>query len=392
MAKFPSVQAIIPARGGSKGIPQKNLQSVGGVPLVGRAILAARDSARVGAVYVSTDDSEIKAVAEQYGAKVILRPDDISGDRSSSESAILHALQQINKQRECADLTLFIQCTSPFLDAQSIDKGIIQFQSGKYDSMFSACRSHGFLWRVGEDGSMVGVNHAGVKRRRRQDLDTEYLENGAFYLFSTQGFIKAQDRFFGRIGVCEMESSKSMEIDAPEDLKIAQVCHVDGDNKKILYQFLPRGAKGVVFDFDGVFTENTVYLSEEGIESVRCSRGDGMGIDLLRESGIPNVVISKERNPVVLHRCNKLKLEVFSGVDQKLELLKMWASARQIELNELVYLGNDVNDIECLKAVGCGVGVADSHPSILPFCKILLESRGGNGAIRELVDLLIEEK
>jgi len=148
----------------------------------------------------------------------------------------------------------------------------------------------------------------------------------------------------------------------------------------------------LVFDFDGVFTDNSVYLNEEGEEFVRCSRGDGMGLDLVRKHlKIPMVVISKEQNKVVAARCRKLKLDCYHGVDEKLSLLKKIVEEYKTSLDKTVFVGNDVNDKECIMAAGLGVVVSDAHDSVKDCADFTLKSAGGKGAIRELCDLFLEE-
>jgi YrbI family 3-deoxy-D-manno-octulosonate 8-phosphate phosphatase len=153
---------------------------------------------------------------------------------------------------------------------------------------------------------------------------------------------------------------------------------------------LPEVVSALVMDFDGVFTDNAVWLSERGEESVRCDRGDGLGLGLLRQAGLPMLVISKEQNPVVQARCAKLAIECFHGVDEKLPVLKAWAAAKGVPREQLLYVGNDVNDLECLEWAGCGVVVADAHRDVLGVADLVLTRPGGHGALRELADLIRE--
>lgn len=152
---------------------------------------------------------------------------------------------------------------------------------------------------------------------------------------------------------------------------------------------LPIDIDAIAFDFDGVFTDNTVYVNEDGGELVRCSREDGMGIDLLRNHGFPMIVISKECNKVVTARCNKLRIPVNQAVDDKLPLLRSWLTINGLSPDNTIYVGNDINDIQCLEYVGCGVAPSDCHPDILPFINIQLTKRGGCGCIRELADAVL---
>ena len=148
--------------------------------------------------------------------------------------------------------------------------------------------------------------------------------------------------------------------------------------------------KAVVMDFDGVHTDNLVYVDENGIESVRCSRSDGMGIAALREAGFKLLILSKERNPVVSRRGEKLNVEVIQGCDDKLEALKIWLALHNISSQQCIYVGNDINDLECLQFVGISVSPSDAHESVGHAVTWRLSNSGGRGAIREMSDVLIE--
>jgi len=149
--------------------------------------------------------------------------------------------------------------------------------------------------------------------------------------------------------------------------------------------------KAIVFDFDGVFTDDKVLIDENGKESVTCSRADGYGILLVRELlGIPLLVLSKEKNPVVTQRCKKMQVECVQGVDDKLAYLSVWLREHNIPPEKTIYLGNDVNDCGCLEYVGFGIVTADAHPKAKKSAKYILQNRGGHGAVRELCDSVIE--
>lgn len=146
----------------------------------------------------------------------------------------------------------------------------------------------------------------------------------------------------------------------------------------------------VVFDFDGVMTDNTVLVGEDGREFVTCSRGDGLGIERLRAAGIPMLVLSKEANPVVDARCRKLQLPCQQGINNKRDALLRYLENLGLSVARVAYIGNDINDAECLNIVGLPVVVADAHPDVLQFARVKLRERGGRGAVREFCDLLIK--
>lgn len=152
---------------------------------------------------------------------------------------------------------------------------------------------------------------------------------------------------------------------------------------------LPPTVKAIIFDFDGVFTDNRVIVDENGQESVICNRSDGLGISAIKQREISVLVLSKEKNPVVQKRCEKLGIPCVQGIDNKKAVLTSWLKENAIDPSTVIFLGNDTNDIECLQYVSCGVVVADAHEDAKKASKIILTRNGGQGAVRELCDLVI---
>jgi N-acylneuraminate cytidylyltransferase len=380
-----SAIAIIPARGGSKGIPNKNLQPVGGVTLLARTISACLQSASITSVYVSTDSDEIAAVALSCGAQVVRRPASLSGDNASSESALLHALDEIEKQSSLPQNVLFAQCTSPFITPSDIDGvlGLLQ----NYDSALSVTHNHAFIWRRDSSGNAIGINHDSAIRLPRQQLEPEYKETGAVYAMNVEQFRKSGHRFFGRIGMYEVPAERSMEIDEPEDLRLANILELQ--SKGLPNAESLQAIKAIVFDFDGVMTDDQVYITESGEEMVMASRSDGMGISALKSAGLKLLILSKERNPVVTKRAEKLQIEVIQSCDNKLEALTEWLSKNQLPLSQCAYVGNDINDLQCMQAVRLAIAPVDAHPVAAQAAHWRLTRAGGKGAIRELSDAII---
>lgn len=215
---------MIPARGGSKGVPGKNLAEVAGTPLVARAVLACRSAPTVTDVVVSTDSEAIAAAARAAGADVIARPHAISGDTASSEAAVLHALAAFEELHSLVvDVVLLVQCTSPFLATSDVESVAVAVASGAADSALTVAPFHGFLWRDGADGSGTGVNHDRARRPRRQDRPQDLLETGAAYAMDAAGFRSARHRFFGRTLPVATDPARVLEIDDPHDLARARL-------------------------------------------------------------------------------------------------------------------------------------------------------------------------
>ncbi|MGD9790566.1 MAG: KdsC family phosphatase [Phycisphaerales bacterium] len=151
---------------------------------------------------------------------------------------------------------------------------------------------------------------------------------------------------------------------------------------------IARDIQLVVFDFDGVMTDNAVIVTQDGQERVRCNRSDGMGIGMLKKVGIEVMVLSMEENPVVQRRCDKLKIPCIQGQVHKLPVLERVAKEKNLRLEQICYVGNDVNDLECLEHVGLGIAVADAWDDVLIRVRFATRRPGGNGAVREVCDLL----
>ena len=145
--------------------------------------------------------------------------------------------------------------------------------------------------------------------------------------------------------------------------------------------------KAIAFDFDGVFTDNRVYVTQTGEEAVVCDRSDGMGISMLRKAGIPLIIISTEKNPVVSVRAAKLNIDVLQGIENKLPVLNQWAAENQLSIGQVAFIGNDINDVDCLNAAGVGIAVADAYPVAVDAADFVLSKKGGQGAVREIADL-----
>jgi len=383
--------AIIPARGGSKGVPRKNVRLLAGKPLVAYTIEYAHQAHSVDRVVVSTDDAEIAAVSKQYGAEVVWRPAEISGDTASSESALLHTLDHLRQTEGYEpDLVVFLQCTSPLMLPEDIDSTVEALLGENADSALAVTPFHYFLWHLNEKGDAVGINHDKHVRPMRQEREPQFLETGAVYVMRMPGFRKAKHRFFGKTTLYVMPPERCLEIDEPLDLRIAEVFMRERQHQQKL-QALPDSIALLVLDFDGVFTDNKVIVFQDGQEAVVCDRSDGWGLAQLKRLGISILVLSTEENPVVQARCDKLGIAYRHGIQDKLATLMAWLREHQIDLSHVVYVGNDVNDLPCLQAVGCGIVVSDADSHVRPAARIVLSAAGGHGALREVAEL-IEKK
>lgn len=212
--------AVIPARGGSKGVPGKNLRTVGGISLIARCVRAAKSAKLIDHVFVSTDSTDIAKAATDEGAGAIERPGELADDHASSESALLHALDYLQTIGLETDVLVFLQCTSPFTTGEQIDKVISAISAPNVNMAFSAVNWHGFLWYANDNGEGVGVNHDETKpRSRRQDLSQCFLETGAIYVMRAKEFLKHKSRFIPPMMPIEIDGW-CPEIDSMNDLAI----------------------------------------------------------------------------------------------------------------------------------------------------------------------------
>ncbi|WP_243062435.1 acylneuraminate cytidylyltransferase [Humibacter sp. RRB41] len=445
------VVAVIPARAGSVGVPGKNLREVGGVPLVARAVACALASSSIDHVVVSTDGEEIARVAAEAGAEVIVRPAALSTGSASSESAVTHALDVLEDAGVEPAIVVFMQATSPFTRPEDIDEAVARVAGGEHDVVLAAVETHAFLWNVDSVGNAQGVNHDPSFRPMRQDREPQYQETGAFYAMDAAGFRRTGYRFFGRVGFAVIPDA--IDIDTEEDLAVADVVARTRDMVTVgaaaagpagrvataertrieaslsqagldtrapsvratrpaevreVRAMVPELVEGrpaeepenptlssieaVVTDFDGVHTDDSVQVDQNGVESVTVNRRDGLGVRMLREAGIPVLILSTEKNPVVGVRAAKLGVDVLQGIGDKAAALTAWAADARIRLDRVAYLGNDVNDLGALGAVGWPFAVADAHPRAIAASRRVLTASGGAGAVRELAEIILEEK
>ncbi|MEU0370797.1 acylneuraminate cytidylyltransferase [Streptomyces sp. NPDC006283] len=409
-----TVLAVIPARGGSKGVPAKNLAAVGGVPLVARAVRACLDAPLVTHVAVSTDDPRIAAVAREAGAEVVLRPAAIAGDTATSEAAVLHAMDAHEAVHGApVDVVLLVQCTSPFVareDVEGVARAVVEDGA---DSAVTVAPFHGFVWRetdgAGEaaeapeaeraaggtavlarttrdTGTGYGVNHDSAFRPRRQDRPQDFLETGAAYAMSATGFREAGHRFFGRTALVRTDPARVLEVDDPHDLARARALAPLLDTAALPAR---EDIDAVVLDFDGTQTDDRVLIDADGREIVSVHRGDGLGVAHLRKAGLELLILSTEQNPVVAARARKLRIPVLHGIDRKDLALTRWCEEQGLTPERVLYVGNDVNDLPCFHLVGWPVAVASAHDSVRAAARAVTSTPGGEGAIREIAAWLL---
>jgi len=217
-----NIVAIILSRGNSKAIPKKNIRKFCGKPLLNWSIEQAQNTKNISSVWVSSDNEEILNIAKKENAEIIKRPKSLSTDKSSSESGWIHAIKEVEKKQKI-DLVVALQATSPIRESKDLDKAIKKFKRVKADSMFSCSKlSDFFLWKK-QNNRYTSLNYDYKRRKRRQEIKKQYLENGSFYLFKPEILKKCNNRLGGKIDMIELEFWKSFEIDSLESLRLCEI-------------------------------------------------------------------------------------------------------------------------------------------------------------------------
>lgn len=385
--------AFIPVRGGSKSIPLKNIKPICGRPLVYWTVKAACGCKYVDKVYVATDSDKIKETVESFKTgseteifekvEVIERSAESASDTASTEFAMLEFSENYD-----FDSIVLVQATSPLLQASDLDRGFELFETEGTDSVLSVVRQKRFHWENDEDGFSHPTNYDVFHRPRRQEFNGYLVENGAFYITSKDDLDKTQNRVSGNIKAVEMSEDSFFEIDEPSDWIIIEA--LMKKNGLITSAEFPI-IKMFLTDCDGCLTDGGMYYSEHGDELKKFNTRDGMGFALLRERGIITGIITSEDVDLNRRRAQKLKLDILeSGCKDKLGVIKRICDERGISLNNVCYIGDDINDVQVIENVGFGCCPVDAVDIVKKSAKYISPVRGGNGVIRDVCDYLLK--
>lgn len=379
--------AIIPARGGSKGIPRKNLAQLGGHPLVVHSILQARASAGIDRVFVSTDDDEIAAVSKAAGAEIVRRPAALAGDTASTESAIAHALGCWSDQGLVPDRIVLLQATSPFREAGQLDAALAQFDREGCDSMLSVVRFCGFVWRTDGAGVAAPCSYDPGARPRRQEIHDTFLETGSFYVFTRVLFEATGARLGGRIATFAVPEHDAIDIDEPADLERARA---EARRRGLAETVDLAGFEWLLLDVDGTLTDGAMYYGEGGDELKRFDTRDGHGIGQFHAAGGRVALFTGERSQAAARRAAKLAIDhVVIGCRDKAAALDELCTRFGVARERVIAIGDDVNDLPLVGRVGMFVATADARPEVRAAADWITTAGGGHGAVRELADRLV---
>jgi N-acylneuraminate cytidylyltransferase len=398
MVKAGCAVAVVPARGGSKSIPRKNVKLLGGVPLLAYSIEAGLAAVSVDRVIVSTDDDEVATIARKFGADVpFMRPAWLAQDATQDLPVFQHALGWLEgHDGYVPEILVQLRPTSPLRPPGCVDAAIELLRADRtadcVRGVVESSQNPFKMWRLQPDGALLPLlDGVGPEpyNRPRQELPTTYWQTGHIDAIRTSTIREKNSLSGDRIRALILDSAYACDIDTEADWKRTEWT-LAGFDRPIIRprgrRELPDDIRLVVFDFDGVLTDNRVWVADDGEEWVACNRSDGLGLERLRRLGIELFVMSAERNPVVGGRCGKLGLRYEQSVPNKASRLRELLIDWGIKAAQVVYVGNDINDLDCMRTVGCGVAVADAHREVLLEADVVLERSGGDGAVRELCD------
>lgn len=377
--------AFIPVRGGSKSIPLKNIRKIAGKPLVYWTAKAANDCEKIDRVYVATDSEVIKETVEGFGlekVEVIGRRAETASDTASTEMAMLEFAHNYD-----FDTITLVQATSPLLTSADILGGYQLYETENTDSVLSVVRQKRFHWGIDDAGLAHPTNYDVYHRPRRQEFQGYLVENGAFYITSRERLLASSNRVSGNIRAYEMDEATYFEIDEPSDWDI-----IEGQlkSRKKNDVKLPE-IKMFLTDCDGCLTDGGMYYSEQGDELKKFNTKDGLGFRLLREQGIVTGIITGENVKLNQRRSAKMKLDIYEpGIQDKLAVVKRLCQQYEIELENVAYIADDVNDLSVIQAVGFGCSVADGMEEVKAAADYVTKAGGGHGAVREVIELILQ--
>lgn len=383
------VIAFIPVRGGSKSIPLKNIKPLCGKPLVCWNIEALEACPQVDEVIVATDSDEIwKTVESRDYKKTILyrRSAENACDTASTESVMLEYIKFANLPE--SDVFMLAQATSPLTESVHFSEALQMYSTSEYDSMLTCVRNYRFFWN--EDGTSMNYDY--MNRPRRQNFSGMLMENGAFYINTVGRILSNGNRLGGKIGIYEMPEYTATEIDEPDDWFILE---------KLMYKYKSEfvnqnqkpNIKLFITDIDGTLTDGGMYYSENGDELKKFNTRDGMGIQMLREAGVKTAIITSEVRELNRRRSEKLKIDFIrqgKANGGKVAVAEEITKEMGISMQEVAYIGDDVNCLDLLSRVGLAACPADASAKVknLPGIAVMTK-KGGEGCVREFIEFIL---
>ena len=372
--------ALMPLRGGSRSIPDKNTKSLAGRPLFAWSLREAVASGCFDSVYAATDSEKIRQAVRDWLPEVTVL--DRSAE-SSTDTAPTEAVMEEFQARVPFDTVCLVQATSPLTRAVHFREAKAKFESGAFDSLLTAAPLRRFFWSA--DGKPL--NYDPGRRPRRQDFAGQLTENGAFYLTNVDILGRYRCRLGGRVGVYEMSENTLLEIDEPSHWAAAEHLLLE----ELAASRRRRGGtiRALVLDVDGTLTDGGMYYGRGGEAMKRFDTRDAAGLHQLRESGVRLAVITGENSGAVAARMEKLRIDEYHpGVEDKAPVLEALSAKWKSSMDRIAYMGDDLNDEACLRRAGFSVCPADAIATVRRVCDYTTSARAGAGAVREACDLI----
>lgn len=401
------ILALIPARGGSKGIPRKNIRLFAGYPLIAWSIAAAKQSELVTRIIVSTDDEEIAAVAREYGAETpFLRPAELAQDGTTDLPVFEHALKWLEELEEYRpDIIVQLRPTSPVRPRGMVDDALhILLEHKNADcvrGVVPAGQNPFKMWRFNGEGKPLHplLEVDGITEpynAPRQSLPPVYWQTGQIDAIRIATITQKGSLTGDVIYPLVIDPKYTVDIDTLSDWAKYEALVYSGLEMVTPgrpRRALPETIKMIICDFDGVVTDNLVLTDENGKETVSASRSDSMHIKALRGMGVEVMILSSEPNPVVAARAKKMGVDAIHnvGMQDKGRVMQEVLEQKKIKAGNVIYLGNDLNDLPCFEIAGWSVAVADAYPEVLRAADCVLTKTGGHGAIRELCEIVLKQ-
>lgn len=389
--KVNEVVAFLPIRAGSKSIQNKNVKKLGEFPLFIHILLSAITCRLIEKIYIATDIYGIHEIIDKelgnipiklkQKIKVIGRSEKSCMDLATTEVAMIEFAHKYKFEN-----IILLQATSPMTTTRDLVRGIECYNTKKYDSVLSVVRNKKFLWKYKEEQMeyVEAINYDFFSRPMRQNLNLEFCENGAFYITSREKLLQTKCRISGNIGVSVMDDITEIEVDEINDWIMLKALYNVGYCRK-------RKIKLLALDWDGVMSDGRVFVSGKNVTQKIFSMIDGEGISIIKEYGVKVLVITAEQTDIDGIRCKKLGIKDFkSGISDKLKVLSEYCLSYNIDLDNVAYIGDDINDLEVIKNVGFSFAPQNAQTIVKKVVNICLSNLGGNGAVREAINYLIQ--
>lgn len=383
--------AFIPLRCGSKSIPFKNIKTFCGKPLAYWNIKALQNSTNIDKIYVATDCTKIETVIKEFNfskVEIYKRSYENAKDQASTESVMLEFINNNNFNNN--DLFFLVQATSPLTQTKDFDSALDKIRKENADSLLTCVQTKNFFWN--KNGTAINYNFK--QRPRRQDFIGLLMENGAFYINTIGNIKKYKNRISGKIVIYKMPEYTFIELDEEDDWFIAESLM-----KKYIFKnktSKPKKIKLFISDVDGTLTNAGMYYSERGDELKKFNTRDGKGFELLRKAGIKTAIITSENTKIVEIRAKKLKIDyLYQGLEHvaKLDAIRDICKKEKISLEEVAFIGDDINDKEVLESIGLAACPLDAMNQIKQISNIkIMSNKGGEGAVREFVENVLNKK